>query len=67
VRPCDCSEVDKIFLFSIMKLSRGKSKDVIGLKVNNREKGFQGKWFTFISTNDIVTNRRNDVVYSTGV
>jgi len=26
-----------------MKLSRGKNKDVIGLKVNNREKGISRK------------------------
>jgi hypothetical protein len=60
--------VDKIFFFFFIKLSRGKNKDVIGLKVNNREKGFQGKRFTVISTKDIVTtNRRNDIVYNTGV
>jgi len=45
-----------------MKLWRGRSKVVIDLKVNNREKGFQGKWFRLLSTNDIDTNTRNDVV-----
>lgn len=50
-----------------MKLWRGKYKVVISLEVNNREKGFQGKWFTVLPTNDIDTNTRNDVVYHTGV
>jgi hypothetical protein len=44
-----------------------KNKAVIGLKVNNREKGFQGKWFTVLLTNDIDANTRNDVVYNIGV
>lgn len=64
-RPCDCSEVDRVSVR--MKLWRGRNKVVIGLKVNNRENGFQGKWFTVLSTNDIYTNTRDDVVCNTGV
>ena len=65
LRRCDYSEVDRIFCR--MKLWRVKKKAVIGLKVNNQEKGFQGRSFTVLSTIDIDTNTRNDVVYNTGV
>lgn len=64
LRPCDCSEWTGYFR---MKLWRGENKAVVGLKVNNREKGFQGKWFTVVSTYDIDINTQNDVVYNTGV
>jgi hypothetical protein len=50
-----------------MKLWRGKYKAVIGLKVNNREMGLQGKWFTVLSTKDIDRSTRNEVVYNAGV
>jgi hypothetical protein len=50
-----------------MKLWHGRNKAVIGLKVNNRENEFQGKWFTVLSTNYIDTNTRNDVVCNIGV
>jgi hypothetical protein len=36
-----------------MKLWRGKYKAVSGPNVNSGERGFQGKWFTVLSTNDI--------------
>lgn len=64
-RPCDCIEVDGVSVR--MKLWHGRNKAVIGLKVNNRENEFQGKWFTVLSTNYIDTNTRNDVVCNIGV
>jgi hypothetical protein len=41
-----------------------ENKAVIGLKVNNREKGLQGKWFTILSTKDIDRNTGNEMVYN---